>query len=261
MATPTPKKHLNRTAQRVIHVLKLLKKSRSPMTLQEISTALNIPPSSAFSIVHTLLDERLIEYEDERSKTFRIGIGSFEIGSIFIQNKSLVKIARPYVEKLMETTKATSFLAIPDNHEIVYIDKVESEQSIHTSAVLGSHRNMWSTGLGKAILAYYSEEKVRSLISGMEMLPYTEYSITDIDLLLENLRETRERGFAIDNRESDINIFCIAHAILDATGTPIAAISCAAMYAMLDDSTIKHYGRIVTQYAMEISKQVGYLEY
>lgn len=253
-------KKINRTVKRAVDIIQLIKDNSDGLTIKEISQLMKIPASSAFDIVHTLHAEKILEYSKPKSKTFVIGVRAFEVGSAYRQRISLVEVIHPYVEKLMRISNATAFLAIADDTEIVYLDKVEAETSIRTSAVLGSRRDMYSTGLGKAIMTYYTEEKVRSILDASKLVAHTEFTITSVDQFLKELKLSRVRGYAVDNRESNINVFCIAHAILDAYGNPFGAISIATMYSAVDESFIQRYGTIVQEYSQEISRKLGFLD-
>ncbi len=63
-------------------------------------------------------------------------------------------------------------------------------------------RTIYCTGLGKSILASYTDEKVREIIKGNRLTPFTENTITTYNELSEELEAIRERGYAIDNQDS-----------------------------------------------------------
>ena len=249
----------NRTVKRAIDIMQLIKDSGDGLTIKEISQMMNIPMTSTFDIVQTLYEEKFLEYSKHGSKIFSIGIRAFEVGSSYRLHKNIVEIIHPYVEKLMRMSHATAFFAIVDNDEIIYLDKVEPETSIRTSAELGSRKNLYATGLGKAIMMYYPEEKIRAIFASQKITAFTPYTILNVDQFLRELEIARDRGYAIDNRENDINIFCIAHAILDSYNNPIGSISIATMYSMVNDFFIEQYGEIIREYAMEISKKLGFM--
>jgi DNA-binding IclR family transcriptional regulator len=258
LANNVTDKKINRTVKRAIDILQQIK-DNDALTIKELSRLMKIPTSSAFDIVHTLYAEKFLEYNTSGAKAFSIGVRAFELGSAYRQHTNLIKVIHPYVEKLMRLSNATSFLAVADDTEIIYLDKVEAETSIRTSAELGSRRDMYSTGLGKAVMMYYPEEKIRSILAAHKPAAHTEHTITGIEPFLEEIKQSRRRGYAVDNRESNINVFCIAHAIFDSYGNPFGAISIATMYSSINESSIKQYGKILKEYAGEISKKLGYL--
>lgn len=249
---------LNRTVKRTIDILMLLKTENRPLTCKEISQCLDMPLTSTFDIVRTLLSEEFIEYANEAAKSYVIGPRCFEAGMAYSSRASLLTVARPYEEKLMHMCNATSFVAGAYKNKILYLDKIEAPTSVRTSAELGSRADMYCSGLGKSILATYSAERVAEIFNETNVVTYTDYTLTTLPALMEDLKKTRERGYAVDNREANINVYCMAAPIRDHSGHVIAAISVATLY---DDEIEKHtdeYGRIIASYAREISHKIGY---
>jgi DNA-binding IclR family transcriptional regulator len=258
MTSKVEYRKINRTVCRAVNILQLIKDHGDSLTLKEISRLTKIPCSSAFDIVHTLYMEKFLEYKSG-TKAFSIGVKAFEVGSAYRNNTNLIEVIHPYVEKLKRLFKATSFFAIVDDTEIIYLDKAEAETSVRTSAVLGSRRDMYSTGLGKAIMMYYPEEKVRAILASSKFIAHTKYTITDVGKFLEEMEKSRDRGYAVDNRESNIDVFCIAHALFDSYGNPFGAISIATMFSASTESAMAQYGENISKCAWEISKKLGYL--
>jgi len=118
---------------------------------------------------------------------------------------------------------------------------------------------MYCTGLGKALLATYPERKIRRIFDKSNVKKHTENTITDFDALMKEFKKTRVRGYAIDNRETDRELFCIAAPVFDMTGNSVAAISLAIMYAKLDKSLIDKYSDLIINCALQISKRLGYM--
>lgn len=249
---------INRTVLRALQVLELLKDENKPMTLTEISIALDMPRSSAFDIIYTLTNEGFIELDNESLKTYKLGLKIFEIGASYLSSIELTSLARPFLEKLMHETGATSFLVIENNNELVYLDKVESPSSVRTTAELGSRKPMYCTGLGKALLAAYDKEKLHDILDNTTYDKLTEYTLGSKEAVLKDLEEVRTRGYSFDDREGQELVSCVAAPIYDTLGVPIAAISIATMHTnMTEDNKIK-YVDLVTESAMLISKKMGY---
>ena len=80
----------------------------------------------------------------------------FELAHIFRDSLDLRKVARPYLEKINNLTCETIHLAVPDHHEVVYIDKLDAKRSIRMYSLVGKRANFHCTGVGKACLLYTS---------------------------------------------------------------------------------------------------------
>ena len=145
---------LNKSASRAVQLLEFLSGREKAPTQQEISEYLHLPKSSTYELVYTLMASGVVEYDNVDLKTFRLGIKVFEIGMSVLQRSGFHQIARPLLEKLSSETNEVVFLAIENDGEVVYLDRVEKERNLARFAnTVGSRGPMYCTGLGKALLA------------------------------------------------------------------------------------------------------------
>jgi len=246
---------------RAIKILKLLRENKE-MTFTEINNSLKFPKSSTYDILDTLLKAGLIVQGDQYKKAYSLGLVSFEIGSAYLSTITVNKLAHPYMEELMNKYKTTTFLAVPNEggDMIVYIKKVEPTTMNRATVSLGTRRGIYNTSLGKALLASYPMEVVEKKITKLELVPKTENTITDTHALLKDILTTKERGYAIDNREDNQNIFCLGAPILNGESKPVAAISLSFLYFDVRGKDIREIGKAVNATALKISKKLGYAE-
>jgi DNA-binding IclR family transcriptional regulator len=118
---------------------------------------------------------------------------------------------------------------------------------------------MYCSGLGKALLAAYSAEKVRQIVDVDGFLPITENTVRNFTQLKEELDNTRKRGYAVDNREANTDLICVAAPLRDQSGQAMAAISIATPYFKMDDDHIERFGELIVATALAISRKLGYL--
>ncbi|MGA5691623.1 IclR family transcriptional regulator [Cytobacillus pseudoceanisediminis] len=248
---------LNKSASRVMDILTILSIAKEPLSVSQLSRELNAPKSSTFEILTTMVVKGFLEFDDI-AKTYKPGIKLFEVGTSYFNNTDLTKEARPYLEGLVKKTGETVFLATASDGDVVYLDKVESPSSIRTTATLGMRNPMYLTGLGKAFLAAYSDQKVAEIMSERSFIPVTSNTIKDYDSLMANLKQIRQRGYSIDNEENEKDVFCIAAPIWDYTNQPIAAISIAGLASRMTEKGTKEYAVYLIDAALNLSKRLGY---
>ncbi|CCU78707.1 Transcriptional regulator, IclR family [Halanaerobium saccharolyticum subsp. saccharolyticum DSM 6643] len=251
---------LNKSALRVTEILSLISKSQESLTISEVSTTLDIPKSSTFNLLYTLVEKDFLEIDDDKLKTFKLGLKSFEVGTSYLQDRKVSQVAVPLVEKLMSEVKNTVFLAVEDKNELVYLNKSEPLNEVRTTAKLGSRMPMYCTGLGKAILATYSNEHIKTKFSNENLKAVTKYTITNINDLIKDLEMIRSRGYSIDNRESEEKLFCLAAPIYDFSEKAIATISIATLYSEITEDKIEEYSRKVRETALNISRKLGFMK-
>jgi len=248
---------MNKTASRVMDILGLFASINEPVSVSRISQELNAPKSSTYEILETMVNKGFLEFDDNIKK-YKPGIKLFEVGTSYLNNTDLTKDTRPYLEKLVNITGETAFLAVPAKGEIVYLDKVEGLSSIRTTASLGMRLPMYITGLGKAILAAYPDEKIVEIMGGIDIEPVNENSIKDLTSLMLNIEQIRKRGYAVDNREREEDVYCIAAPIYDYSNQPIAAISVAGLATRMQEKHATEYSTHLITAAMELSRKFGY---
>lgn len=248
---------LNKSASRVMDILIILSSVNEPLSVSQLSRELNAPKSSTFEILATMVEKGFLEFDDVL-KTYKPGIKVFEVGASYLYNTDLTKEARPYLEELVKKTGETAFLATPSDRDVVYLDKVEASSSIRTTATLGMRNPMHVTGLGKAILAAYPNQKVKEIMLNQTFAAVTKNSIKDYDSLMVNLNQIRQRGYSIDDQENEDDVFCIAAPVWNYTNQPIAAISIAGLATRMTEKKGEEYAVYLIDVAMSLSKRFGY---
>ncbi|SFJ17546.1 IclR family transcriptional regulator [Thermoflavimicrobium dichotomicum] len=214
-----------KSAVRVLEIFELLRNYPQGLTIKEIGTMLNFPQSSTFNLVKTLYEKGYLSRTE--LKKYKLGPKLIDLGTSSMESMDLCRDARVHLEKLMQQVEETVFMAILSGDEMVYVAKIDNNRSIRTSAQIGSRRPMYCTGLGKAILAFLSNEKREGLLAKMKLEPITEHTITDRNELEKQLRLFKDQGYAIDNEENEEGLYCIAAPVFDATGDVVAAVSVA----------------------------------
>ena len=177
-------------------------------TLQEISQATNMTNSTTLKILDTL---NLIGYTQKRkNKTYRLGSKLIRYANKNIDQIDLIEQTLPYLEKLQLAVDETIHLGILSNDEIYYINKLEPKnQSIRMSSKIGIARPLYSSAMGKAVLAEYSEEEYQEYLATHELIPYTENTITNSLKLAKEIEQIKHSKIAYDNEEMEADIFCI----------------------------------------------------
>ncbi len=248
----------NKSAARTIEILELLAASAKPLTQTEISKSLDMPKTSTFELLYTLLDKGILEFENEEMKTFKLSIKTFEIGASVIRKINLRKVAHPLMDELSRETRETVFLGIEDKGDIIYFERVDYGDAFAATVGLGTRRPTYCTALGKALLASYPLEKLDKMFGSSTLEPKTAYTITSYSGLLGELEKTRNRGYALDDREVEDEIFCVAAPIFDWSDKAVAAISIGSLCVRMNEERIANFGKLIQKTALEISRRLGF---
>ena len=218
-------RYLIRVVERALKLLQVFSTTEPELSLTELSNRLGLNTSTTYRLLATLEIHGYIDQNSENGK-YHLGVACLELGSVFLSQVSLRQQAQPLLETLRNDCKETVHLTILDRMEVVYLEKLESLLPIgFMSSRVGGRAPAHCTGVGKALLAYEAPDEVRSFYSEHGLQRYTDNTTVDVEELLAELAEVRNRSFAIDNEEYEIGVKCIAAPIRDHQGKVVGAIS------------------------------------
>ena len=182
--------------------------------LQEIAHQCQMTMPTTLKILDTL---NLIGYvKKSEEKTYQLGAKLVRYANQNIEQIDLIEQSLPHLEKLQEKIDETIHLGVLSNSEIYYVNKLEPKfQSIRMSSKVGISRPLYSSAMGKAVLAMMSESEVDSYLETNELKPFTVNTITNPLKLKQELSEIRASGIAFDNEEMEKDIFCIGTALMN----------------------------------------------
>ncbi|MFU1827887.1 IclR family transcriptional regulator, partial [Enterococcus faecium] len=87
-------------------------------------------------------------------KEYRLGSKLVKYANKNIQELDLVEISLPFLEELQEKADETIHLGVLTANEILYVNKLEPQnQTIRMSSKVGISRPLYSSAMGKAVLA------------------------------------------------------------------------------------------------------------
>jgi DNA-binding IclR family transcriptional regulator len=132
---------------------------------------------------------------------------------------------RPIIDGLSRSLHETVHVGVLDHAQLVHIAAALPDSGMNMAARIGSRESAHVAALGKALMATLPEQEVRALYLD-EMLPTrTKKTISTRSQLLEELEATRARGYATDDEESRMGVYCIGAPAFGPDGTAILAVS------------------------------------
>lgn len=259
VSQPSQRDYSIQALQRGMKVLDALLESRTPLTLEQICGYTRLPKSTAFRIIVNLLRG---DYLVETEEGYWLGLKMLRFGALVEEKLDLIQQARPFLMQLRDRVNETVHLGVFDGDlRVVYVDKLSTQHAVGLMmSRVGITAPMHSTALGKMMAAFRPETEIYHWIRTHELKPHTPATIIEEDAFLQELREVRSQGYAVDNGEYEASVRCIAAPIHDRTGTVIAAVSVSGpdtrMPVPLYDSSIAIQ---VVETASRISRALGYL--
>ena len=242
---------------RTFDILELLSRQHEGLSLTEIGKRLSLPPSTVFRLLSALKERNYIE-KNETTNTYRLGLEFIELTSMYLANVELKTEAQPYLRRLAKLTDQVVFLAIEQDGEVVYIDKIEQFNEIRKYCFIGQRRPLYCTALGKALLSGFSDDYIEKLYNGKPLMALTANTITSLPELINEVRKSREEGYAVDDEEIELGLRCVSAPIWDYRNIVIAAVSTSWDLNRRQTADISKNADLVRETASLISQRMGY---
>lgn len=253
------KKYSVPALEKAIAILDLISSSEKKYTITEIHKTLNISKATVFTILNVLEVNDIVRKNDKGE--YEIGVKLYELGMSYISKVDIVKVARPYLEDLMQKTGYTVHLGTLDEGEILYVDKIEPDTFIKFSTFPGMRSEVHITSLGKAIAAFLDEEELDRIIDEKGLSKHTEHTITDVHDFKQALAEVRQNGYAMEDEEGEVGVRCIGAPVFNHNGQQVvAAISIAGHTSRLVPESFAEVIVNVKETAQAISKELGFVD-
>lgn len=176
--------------------------------LSEVALACDLEPPTAIRYLRQLVERGWLE-RDESTKSYMLGVALVTIGEAAQAMQPIRLRAMPYMQEILRKFNETVNIAINSRGTVVVIDALESKRSIRRGARVGEIDEWFVSSLGKSILAYLPENEVLDLLELYPPVPKTNKTLVDVKDILAGLAEIRERGYALDDEESEIGLKCV----------------------------------------------------
>lgn len=259
VATQTPNESRSyriQSVERAVAILGAFSAEEPELGVTDLAERVGFHRSTVHRFLVNLEAAGLVE-RNSRSGRYRLGLRLFELGGLVLQQMNLWDEALPFLETLVRESGETGQLAVLDNGEAVYIERVEARRSLRLPSATGRGYPVHATSHGKLLLAHQTSAAMRTIIAERKLARFTPSTLTDEDALEEELAIIRERGYALDDEEYEVGVRCIGAPIFDHTGLAIAAIGIGGPSARITEGRIAELSELVMNAAKGLSRRMG----
>jgi DNA-binding IclR family transcriptional regulator len=215
---------MSQTVDRALSILPLL--AQGPADLGQVAHRLDVHKSTALRLLRTLHEHGLVHRQQDQR--YRLGARLFSLAQEAFENLDIREIAHPYLVALNEQIGHTVHLAVHEDGEVLYIDKVESRYPVRMYSRIGKPVAITVAAVAKLLLADLPESDRRRIAEKLDYPMYTPRSTPDAAAFLKELSAVRDQGWATDLGGHEKSINCIGAPIRGTGGRVIAAMSVSA---------------------------------
>jgi DNA-binding IclR family transcriptional regulator len=169
-----------------LDILELLARKKTPMTMPQISAALDRSKSEIYRML-TVLEDRGYLAREEGADQFRITNKLFDLGMSVSPVGTLVESAYPIMHELSENVRQSGHLVVASGDRIVIIARVESSAVFGFSVKVGRYASLFETTSGAVLLAWMPDTERLSLLQS-HAKQAKDFDVTTFETGLESIR-------------------------------------------------------------------------
>lgn len=209
---------------RALQILETIGRVNS-MSLAGLNKEIKVNKASLSRLIYTLVQNGYLA-KNEKTGDYSLTLKTYEVGLNAVQNLDKLSLINSTLVDLYNRTGRIAQFSVEDNNQLLCLQSIGKEAvsfSVYTS--VGHRSPLYSTSAGKALLSTYSNGEIIEKWDKMNIQPLTENTLTELQLLLQDIGLTRQRGYALDREENEYHVFCVGTTVMDFSNRPIGSIS------------------------------------
>ncbi|MET8470883.1 IclR family transcriptional regulator [Streptomyces sp. NPDC006422] len=244
---------------RALDILELFLDGDGTLSAPDIVRKLQLPRTTVHELVTTLAARQYIVQVPGQPGRYRLGVRPYQLGSRYAEQLDLAAEGQHVARDVAETCDETVHVAILEGTDVIYIAKVDSTHAVRMVSAAGRRLPAHCTSVGKMLLASLPEAELTARIpDDADLVAMTENSITDPAALRTHLDEVRERGIAVESRESNTDVSCVAAPVRDRTNRVVAALSISVPMIRWSDAREEELAQLAAKGAADLSERLGH---
>ncbi|NEB79556.1 IclR family transcriptional regulator [Streptomyces sp. SID14478] len=244
---------------RALDILELFLDGDGTLSAPDIVRKLQLPRTTVHELVTTLAARAYIVQVPGQPGRYRLGVRPYQLGSRYAEQLDLAAEGQQVARTVAETCDETVHVAILEGTDVIYIAKVDSTHAVRMVSAAGRRLPAHCTSVGKMLLASLPEPQLAARIpDDAPLTGMTENSITDPAVLRTHLADIRARGVAVESRESNPDVSCVAAPVRDRTNRVVAALSISVPMIRWSDDREAELAQLAVKGAADLSERLGH---
>ncbi len=254
-STPPRERAPLRSVSNALAILEAFTLERPELGVTELARTLKLGKSTVHRLLASLSARGYVR-KNPATDRYCLGLKAFEVGALAVRQRTIRETAAPFLQHLAAACRETVHLGVLDEGDVIYIDKIESQQALQMYSRIGRRAPAHCTALGKALLAWEPADALERVLR-RRLQAYTPRTLTDPDALRRELARTRARGYALDDDEFEVGLKCIAAPVRDHTRQVVASLGIASPAVRLPEERVGPLAELVRATAADVSAALG----
>ena len=198
---------VNKTVIHVFEILDAINASESPLGVSELTRDTGLPKTTVFRLLSTL--EYLGIVNADSIQRYQMGPKIIEYAKSADHQNSIVKIAKPYMQKYAEEYHENINIGILYENQVLYLHSEEGEK-FNLQVNLFPVAPLYCSSMGKIFMSEFSEEELQRYLDKTDLHKRTINTLVDPSKLKREIKEIANTGMSYDKEEYEYGLTCIA---------------------------------------------------
>lgn len=247
---------MGRGTDRTLDVLECLARTAEPISAAALAGQVGIPRPTLFRLLSDLTRRGYVQ-RDGTKGGYRLGLRVLSLSAAVQDRLDIRNAGQDPMHRLLGESRETVELLVPDGLEIVFVEKMDSPQSMRIFARIGSRFGvLHAMAHGKVALAFMPEEDRRSYLAG-SLRKVTERTVTSRAAVQRELERIRRTGWALDHQESRDGVTRFSAPVFDHRGRFVGMVGFAGPAVRIPLRRKREFAEMVLSAARAITANLG----
>jgi len=239
---------------RALAIIEAVSKAERPLSPADLCYQLDIPKPSVHRLISQLEGDGYLQTSMRGLIVPGDRLHGMALGILYSSRFKALRQA--ILQKLTDEIGETCGIAIPNGTEMIYYDRVQTDWPLQIHLQVGSHTPSWCTASGKLYLSSITKDRRLRLINKLPLKQYTRNTITDANILEEELQGIKKIGIGTDNEEFVDGMVACAVPVYDAKGRLFACLFTHAPVIRKSLHELLHYVPTLTKAAKDLGRLI-----
>jgi IclR family acetate operon transcriptional repressor len=240
--------------EKALALLTALAAPGGPHRLADLARTAELAKPTAHRMLRTLVESG---FASTSGGTYQVGPHLLGMSAAALASSREGRFVRPVLEDLQRRAGHTVHYAARSGDVAVYLDTVEPRQSYRMASRVGTEVPLYCSAVGRAILAGLPESEVAAILDASPLPARTPHTSTDPHEIRAALAQVDERGYLVEDEQSEPDVRSVAAPVVDAVGTVIGAIGVSGLTFLLNRESAEMIGPLVRDAAAALSAAFG----
>ncbi|KGQ24297.1 transcriptional regulator [Gallibacterium anatis] len=240
--------------QKAIQILNFLSEQTQPISAAEVSKLLNLPRSSVHNLLHTMLDNGVVQKNENQQ--FMLGTKILQWANALVAEQDMISKFYQAIKQFPELEPYTLTLSTLNQDQVIYLACKNSSLPLGITFKIGMHFPAIFTATGKAILSTFTDAQLAPLLENLPA-PFTDTGVTSIEQIQQEMSQIRKQGYAIDNGQLRKGMYCYGIALPNKFGTAKFGLAASLLeYEAQDQAVVDQLLTALKQLAEELKPTI-----